>query len=97
MTTISNKTGPANFFPARRPHARTKYNPSCVDPHKRLLVAIAAQAVVDLLWPNQKMGQGERAEALAFVLEHRDLYINLGIPAQKLDALVRYAQKDRRQ
>lgn len=57
------------------------------DPVRRIVAAVALQALVDLLEPHKYLSRLQYRHARQFLLENRDLYIKLGIPRSKVEAL----------
>lgn len=76
----------------RRPH-RPKPIKGYVyeDPYRRLLTAVALQALVDLIWPADNLEPDEALSALRFVTGEREIYLHLGIPVERYNALLEQA------
>lgn len=64
------------------------------DPYRRLLAAVAVQAVIDLVNPPAKpvLTDWERHTAFVFVCQHRHLYHDLNISQDKLDFLAEWLE-----
>lgn len=64
------------IIPQTRP-ARSRRLPLTYDPYRRLLAAIAAQAVIDVLWPKSTLTQSERESARLFIRDQPELIADL--------------------
>lgn len=88
-TVCIQKSSPGDKKPIlRRDNIRPKRR--AYDPQDRLVRAIALQAIKDLVSekPFPPLSLLERETAIMFVNSHRDLYLGLGIPSEKLDTLL---------
>jgi len=75
------------IIPQTRPR-RTRCQPIAFDPYRRLMAAIAAQAVLDYLYPPQSLTQPDRESARLFCAEQFDLLADLSDTTPEFVSLV---------
>lgn len=80
------------WLPENRRHRHRVRDP--FDPYDRLFLAIAAQAIVDLVAPPPlpRMTAYERHSAFVYLCQHRRNLIALGIREAKLDFLAEWLE-----
>lgn len=90
----------AHFQPKTKPALRSNCRPRRLhrpkpiksyiydDPYRRLLAAVAMQALVDIIWPSKYIEPDDIISAFHFVTGERDIYLHLGIPIERYNALL---------
>lgn len=63
------------------------------DPTRRLIAAVAAQAVLDLIEPESILTRSEQHSAFVFLCQHRQILLDLNIPGHKLDFLAEWLEQ----
>jgi hypothetical protein len=70
------------------PQRRGQRHPPECDPGRRLIAAVACQAVIDIIRPRKDLTPRDIHTARQFITENQEIYLALGIPAAKLKTLV---------
>lgn len=85
----TNPAWPHPFRGQRRHSVRENF-----DPVRRLVAAVACQAVVDLIRPpcNPKLTPADRRTAWLFLCQHRQTLRELGVSSQSLDFLAEWLE-----
>lgn len=73
-----------NNIPSRKGHLV----PAGCDPVRRLVAAVAVQAITDIIRPPANLPEYHHQTARDFLHRNQDLYLMLGIPYNKLATLL---------